>query len=184
MLDRDPADGEHVRHAVGLASRAVDRIVELMDEVSELARLRAKGVRLPLRSMSIRSVLTQAVQAVTLPAGADVQLDVVAPVDVRLRVDEARLRSVFETLIVALARAQAGATTIDLQVTKRRASTLITVAPRSLLRGATVDRPLDVSRGGTGLRLPIAEAIVQAHGGLMRERWVAGRWVGFAVRLT
>lgn len=183
MIDADPALGDRSRRATGQARRAVARLVEMLDEVSELARLRDAKGKLPLRRLSVRSVLTQAVQAVTLPAGADCALDVVAPVDVRLRGDEQRLKSVFETLIVALARTQATATTIDLHVTARRASTLITVTPRTLHRGATSDRPLDVSRGGTGFLLPIAEAIVQRHGGRLRERWMAGRWVGYAVRL-
>ena len=67
---------------------------------------------------------------------------------------------------------------------KGKASTLITVTPHTLGHGAVIDRPLDPTRGGTGLRLPIAEAVVQAHDGRLRERWIAGRWAGFAVKLT
>ena len=48
--------------------------------------------------------MSQAVQAVELPENAEGDLDVVAPSDVRMRVDEARLRAVFCTLILTLAR--------------------------------------------------------------------------------
>ncbi|MDO8681313.1 MAG: HAMP domain-containing sensor histidine kinase [Acidobacteriota bacterium] len=184
MLDQDPTLGERPRRVVGDATRAADRLVTLLDEIAELARLKDEALRPTLRSMSLRSILNQAVQAVTLPPGYEVKLDVVAPADVRRRVDEARLRAVFETLIFTLVRGHSGAATIDLRLVKGRASTLITVTPQTLGHGAVIDRPLDPTRGGTGLRLPIAEAVVQAHGGRLRERWIAGRWAGFAVKLT
>ena len=184
MLDQDPTLGERPRRVVGDATRAADRLVTLLDEIAELARLKDEALRPALRSMSLRSILNQAVQAVTLPPGHEVELDVVAPADVRRRVDEPRLRAVFETLIFTLARGHSGAATIDLRLVKGRASTLITVTPRTLGHGAVIDRPLDPTRGGTGLRLPIADAVVQAHGGRLRERWIAGRWAGFAVKLT
>lgn len=182
ILEQDPTLRERPRRVVADTTQAANRLVTLLDEVSELARLKDAALRPALRSMSLRSVLNQAVQAVTLPPGYEVDLDVVAPADVRRRVDETRLRTVFETLIFTLVRGHSGAATIDLRLVKGRASTLITVTPRTLGHGTVSDRPLDLSRGGTGLRLPIAEAIVQAHGGRLRERWVAGRWAGFAVK--
>lgn len=184
LLAQDAALTERPRRVVADAARATDRLAVLLDELGELARLKDGAVRLTLRSMSLRSVLNQAVQAVTLPAGLELELDVLAPVDVRLRVDEERLRAVFETLIFALASGHTGAATIDLQLAKARRSITVTVTPRSLGHGPVVDRPLDLSRSGTGLQLPIAEAVVQAHGGRLRERWVAGRWAGFVVKLA
>ena len=95
MLDRDPALHHRFRQAVDEAIQAADRIVALLDEVGELATLKDGQVRLTLKSMSLRSVLNQAVQAVTLPDSHDIELDVVAPGDVRMRVDEGRLRTAF-----------------------------------------------------------------------------------------
>lgn len=183
MLDQDPTLGQRPRKAIAEAMRAADKLVGLLDEIGELARLKEEAMRLTLKSMSLRSVLNQAVQAVTLPASHDVELDVVAPVDVRMRVDEARMVSVFCTLTYVLARAQTGAATIDLGLTRRKGAAYVTVTPRTLGHGKIVDQPVDLTRGGSGLLLPIADAIVQAHGGRLRERWVAGRWVGFIVRL-
>jgi signal transduction histidine kinase len=183
VLDQDPTLNHRVRKVIGEATQAADRLVELLDEIGELARLKDRAVRLSLKSLSLRSVLNQAVQAVELPASHDVELDVVAPGDVRRRVDEARMRSVFETLISVLARAQTGSATIDLRLSKTKSAAYVWVTPRSLARGKIVDQPLDVSRGGSGMLLPIAEAIVQAHGGRLRERWVGGRWSGFVVKL-
>jgi signal transduction histidine kinase len=183
LLDQDPALTQRLRKISGEATRAADRLVELLDEIGELAKLKEGSVRLNLKAMSLFSVLNQAVQAAALPASHDVELDVVAPVDVRMRVDEVRLRTAIGTLIHVLARAQTGAATIDLRLTKMTASTSILVTPRTLGRGKIVDQSLDLSRAGTGLLLPIADAIIQAHRGKLRERWVAGRWSGFVIRL-
>lgn len=183
LLDQDPALPERRRKAVHDAMRAADRLAGLLDEMGDLASLANDTTRLTPKSLSLRSVLTQAVQAATLPDDADIDLDVAAPTDVRLRADETRLRDVFATLIGAVARAQTGAATIELRLVKTPRGRHVTVLPRSLNGGKVVDRPLDMIRGGSGLRLPIADAIVQAHGGRLRERWIAGRWCGFVVRL-
>jgi signal transduction histidine kinase len=183
MLDHDPTLSQRARKLIGDATRAADRLVHLLDEVGELARLRERAVRLSLKSTSLRSVLNQAVQAVELPDSHDVELDVVSTGDVRRRVDEARMRSVFETLIAVLATAQPGAATIDLRLTRTKSAAYVWVTSRSLARGKITDLPLDVSRAGSGMLLPIAEAIVQAHGGKLRERWLGGRWSGFIVKL-
>jgi signal transduction histidine kinase len=182
-LDQDPTLTQRVRKISGEAGRAADRLVELLDEIGELAKLKEDSIRLNLKALSLRSVMNQAVQAVFLPASHDVELDVVAPVDVRMRVDEARLRTAVGTLIYVLARAQTGAATIDLRLIKTKVSSSILVTPRTLGRGKIVDQPIDLTRGGNGLLLPIADAIIQAHGGRLRERWVAGRWSGFVVKL-
>lgn len=182
-LHQDPTLTQRARKVIDDATAAADGLVALLDEVGELARFKDGAVRLTLKSMSLRSVLNQAVQAAELPDSHDVELDVVAPADVRRRVDEARMRQVFGTLIFVLARAQTGAATIDLRLTRSKSSAYVWVTPRSLLRGKIVDQPIDVTRGGSGMLLPIAEAIVQAHGGKLRERWIAGRWSGFIVRL-
>jgi signal transduction histidine kinase len=182
-LDKDPTVPQRHRKAVDEAARAADRIVALLDEIGELATIRDGTIALELKSMSLRSVLNQAVQAVELPASHDVELDVVAPGDVRMRVDEARLRTAICTLIAVLAGAQRGPATIDLRLSKRGGWATIVISPRSLGRGKIVDQPLDLSRSGWGLMLPIAESIIDAHGGKLRERWIAGRWLGFVVKL-
>ncbi len=182
-LDGDQSLGHRARKVIGEAARAADRLVSLLDEIGELARLKDGAVPLALKSTSLRSVLNQAVQAVELPASHDVELDVVAPADVRRRVDEARLRTAFCTLIDVLARAQTGAATIDLRLSRTKSAAHVWVTPRSLLRGKVVDQPIDVSRSGSGMLLPIAEAIISTHGGKLRERWIAGRWSGFVVTL-
>lgn len=183
LLEQDATLGERPRRVMTEMTRATDRLAALLDEVSELAHLKDGRIKLNLRSMSLRSVLNQAVQSVELPDNFETDLDVVAPADVRMRVDEARLRAVFNTLVVTFARAQSGTASIDLRLSKGRTSVQVVVQPRSLGRGTVAEQPVDFKRGGTGLQLPIADAVIQAHGGRLRERWVAGRWAGFVVKL-
>jgi signal transduction histidine kinase len=183
MLEQDPGLTQRVRKITGEAMLGADRLVELLDEIGELAKLKDGSLRLNLKAMSLRSVLNQAVQAAVLPASHDIELDVLAPNDVRMRVDEVRLRTALGTLVYVLARAQTGAATIDLRLTRTKVSTSVLVTPRTLGRGKIIDASLDLTRPGTGLLLPIADAIIQAHGGKVRERWVAGRWSGFVVKL-
>lgn len=183
LLEQDATLGDRPRRVMSEMTRATDRLAALLDELSELAHLKDGRIKLSLRSMSVRSVLNQAVQAVELPDNFETDLDVVAPTDIRMRVDEARLRAVFSTLVVTFARAQSGSASIDLRLSKHRTSVQVVVQPRTLGRGTVVEQPVDFKRGGTGMQLPIADAVVQAHGGRLRERWVAGRWAGFVVKL-
>jgi two-component system OmpR family sensor kinase len=183
LLDQDATLGVRPRRVMAEMTRATDRLAGLLDELSELAHLKDGSIKLTMRSVSLRSVMNQAVQAVELPENAEGDLDVVVPSDVRMRVDEARLRAVLCTLIVTLARAQTSSVSFDLRLLKGRRSAHMVVQPRTLGRGTVVEQAVDFSRGGTGLQLPIADAVVQAHGGRLRERWVAGRWAGFVVKL-
>lgn len=183
LLEQDASLGERPRRVMLEISRATDRLAAILDEITELAHLKDGRTKLVLKRTSLRSVLHQAVQAVEMPENFETDLDVVAPVDVRMRLDEPRLRAAFCALLVTLARAQSGSTGFDLQLTKGRSSTQVIVQPRSLSRGTIVDRPVDFARGGTGLQLPIADAVVHAHGGRLKERWVAGKFAGFVVKL-
>jgi signal transduction histidine kinase len=185
MLEQDITLTDRPRRAIDAATQAVVKLTGLLDEMSELGRYKHGSVRLTLKAMSLRSVLSQAVQAVVLPT-TDVVLDVVAPADVKLRLDEARLRQVFESLITAVARAQNGPATLELGLTAPRVkggTAQVVVAIRTIGRAAVIEKPLELTRAGVGLSLPIADSIVAAHGGKLRERWQGGKWAGFVVKL-
>ena len=97
-----------------------------------------------------------------------------------------RLRQVFESLITAVARAQNGPATLELGLTAPRVkggTAQVVVAIRSIGRAAVIEKPLELTRAGVGLSLPIADSIVAAHGGKLRERWQGGKWAGFVVKL-
>lgn len=183
LLEQDATIGERPRKKMLEMTRAAERLAAILDEVSELAHLKDGRLKLTMRRTSLRSVLNQAVQAVVLPEGFETDLDVVAPLDVRMRLDEVRLSAAISSLVVTLARAQASAISFDLRLVKGRTTTQVVIQPRSLGRGTLQERPVDFGRGGMGLRLPIADAVIQGHGGRLRERWLAGKFAGFVVKL-
>ena len=116
MLDHDLTLGQKARKVDRGRDARRRQLVALLDEIGELARLKDQAVRLTLKSMSLRSVLHQAVQAAALPDRHDVELDVVAPADVRRRVDEGpHARRLWDADLRAGAR-QTGAATIDLRL--------------------------------------------------------------------
>ena len=46
VLDQDPTINQRVRKIIGEATSAADRLVELLDEIGELAKLKEDSVRL------------------------------------------------------------------------------------------------------------------------------------------
>jgi signal transduction histidine kinase len=67
MLESDLTLAARARNVIDEAARGADKIVALLDEMGELARLRDGSFRPALKSTSLRSVLNQAVQAAKLP---------------------------------------------------------------------------------------------------------------------
>lgn len=181
MLDQDGTLGERPRRILGEVGRATDRLAALLDQMSELAHLQDGRLELVRRSRSLRAVLTQAAQSVVLPDQVEATITVRAPADVRMRLDEARLQAAIATLIITVARAQPGPAALELQLTRTRAGARIVLQPQDATGRKVVERPVDLSRGGTGLALPIADTVIRAHGGRLRERWAGSEWLGFGV---
>jgi hypothetical protein len=59
----------------------------------------------------------------------------------------------------------------------------LTITAMEPLKASHVDCPLDLSRGGLGLELPIAAFVIDAHRGQVMERREQQRFVGVVVWL-
>jgi signal transduction histidine kinase len=178
---------ERQRKAVIAALDASSRAVAIVEETSELSRLLGGETAFRRVTIPLSSLLHASVQAVELPEDPAVDLDVVEASNVIVSVDEARLRAALVAFLTAIVRAQSRPVTVQIRATRlpksRRPAVRVLVAPRTVsgLRGR--ERPFDPARGGQGLQLAIAVAVVEAHGGNVQERSLGNRPAGLVVRL-
>ena len=175
LLDQQPTalSATH-REAVAAALRASERCLELLAQASALAQIwrqEAPIARMPLALTAVLAPLAQAVHATT-----DQRLPVAVAPSPELQVsgDSRLLRTALSSLVVSVHRAQPEPLTVDVSASAERRDerdgVAILIAPRGDTAGAGADAPLDLRRGGLGLELPMAAAIIEAHGGSVHER--------------
>lgn len=161
------------RIVVTAALRAGDRAAELLAEASLLGHLHVGDIVLDRKRVALIPLLHQAVQAVDLPEESPVALDVLTTMSVQVLADEPRLRAALVSVITAVARAQTSTVTVEITATKtqlqRRPTIRLRIGPRTLTRVKARETPPDLTRGGMGLSLPIAVAVIEAHRGKIRE---------------
>lgn len=171
--------------AIGDASRALDRMTGLLDELSRYAQwARGESVIAPARA-SLREVLTQAAARAVSVAGADgaLSVEVQSSADVTAEVDVQRLAEACGSLVVAVARANAKAPGVSLAVAGTSRGATLRIEPLPMVQRRLEARPPDLGRGGMGLAVPFADLVIRAHRGVLTELWSADTWYGYRVRL-
>jgi signal transduction histidine kinase len=178
---------EPSRECIAAALRATDRMADILDEASLFAHMNMGDVKLAPKRVPLATVVHTAIQAARLPQDSLVDLDSTALPNVTLDADEPRLRTALATCITAVARAQASNVVVQLSTTPTRLAgrraIRIRIGPRTVSGVETTEAELDVRRGGLGLALPIAAAIVNGHGGRIRESRHGDRSDGLLVTL-
>jgi two-component system, OmpR family, sensor kinase len=173
--------------AVVAALEASGRAVTLVEEASELSRLLSGDAVFRKATLPLSSLLHASIQAVELPEEPAVDLDVVEASNVIVSVDEARMRSALAALLTAIVRTQSRPVTVQVTATrlrvKGRLAARVIVAPWTVSRLRARELPFDAARGGQGLQLAIAAAVIEAHGGRVSERNLGNRPAGLVVRL-
>lgn len=178
---------ESHQKAIRAALHASERTLALTDEASELSRLLRGDVTLKRTRVPVSSLLHAVVQAVELPDDPAIDLDVPEGSTAIVSVDETRIRAALAALITTVVRAQARPGTVQLTATSHttlgKRTVRLVVAPLTISRLHTRELPFDAAKGGLGLQAAIAAAVVDAHGGAVRERHMANRPAGLIVRL-
>ena len=162
---RLPADGAD--HAViGDIQNRIESLNAMVQDLLVFARPKAPA----LAQTPIRALLTDITTGFRRdPAHADVEVRV-SGADPTLRVDHEQLRLVFHNLVLNAAQAMNGSGTIDLQVRATADLCEVRVADMGPGLSASVLRTMfepffTTKHRGSGLGLPTARRIVEAHGG-------------------
>ena len=173
--------------AVAAALKASDRVTELLGQVSTLARLERDAGGLNLTPVPLLQLLEPAQRAVSLSRAPRMTLERDDSADVAVRADAPLLRAALTALMAALIRAQTTDEDVHLLTRERdedgRRGIALTISVMPPGDEAPIEEPLDVSRGGLGLDLPLATVVVGAHGGTIREHRSRGRLLGVVVWL-
>jgi signal transduction histidine kinase len=188
LLDQSAAElSEQSRQSVAAALGASDRMAEVLDEASFLAHLRVGDVRLEPRQVPLPGLVRAAIQAAALPDAAVVDVNPADLAPFTVCADEDRLRGALATLIAAVARPQSREVVVAITAVRSRTAgqdfvELHFAAPQ-IAGGDVSEVELNQTRGGFGLTVPIAAAIVEGHGGRIRELRSGDRGAGIIVSI-
>jgi signal transduction histidine kinase len=174
MLQRDTDAPLAERHQkmIDEAEKSCARLVALIAELSEIAKMDAGTVALSLKPIDTFHLLAEVAGQVQEVEDRHVRLkvdglDVGAP----MPGDAPRLRRTFDAVFRALMREKPGPCTLIVdrrrEIRDGRSCAVIVVAEEASVRDA-YDRPrgpFDEHRGGMGLELPLARRVIEHHGG-------------------
>ena len=187
LEQREPELTDQQRHAVAAALKAGDRATEVLAQLSLLAEMTRREMPLEFQSTGLAELLGAVAEGTALtPAHNPKATPAVAPVAPRqVRADWNLLRLALTGLVAAIVRAQPS----DVPVTIGTRDDVRDDVPGVAIQIAAGDiadateQPLDETRGGLGLDLPIAAAVITSHRGDVQE-WRRGtRLVGMVVWL-
>jgi len=170
--DADPALSERQRHMVDEAEKSCSRLVALVAELSDLAKLDAGRSTMTEDSFDLFPVIAEVAGTVHEAADRDVRLDVRGtPAGAPLVGDLNRLRAAFGAFFRAALREQAapGIVAAERRLTTgvgRRNADIIIAELRSVEQVyGSAAATFNERRGGMGLVLPIARRVIERHGG-------------------
>jgi PAS domain S-box-containing protein len=184
------------RKALGVISRQMARLVRLVDDLLDVTRIATGKVTLNREPVTIQSVVSAAVEAVS-PAihAARHEFELIMPDEpLSLEVDGDRIAQVIGNLLMNAAKYTPRRGKITLAVSTDIDQVVVRVADNGM--GISEDQlprlfemfmqvgPPEKSQGGLGVGLTIAKRLVESHGGSIEAHSGGpGRGAEFVVRL-
>lgn len=176
-----------------VAIENADRMKRLLEDFLDLDRARI-GLELDLAAVDAESLVSSAVETVK-PAADAASITVITQVQAgQLKADRARLGQALISVLSNAIKFSAAGTTVTVDVRQDEQETRIAVTDQG--RGVPVERMESIfepfrqvdqtdqrDRGGAGVGLAIAKAIVQAHRGSIEVSSELGRGTTFTIRL-
>ncbi|MDH3598060.1 MAG: hybrid sensor histidine kinase/response regulator [Candidatus Tectomicrobia bacterium] len=185
-------DTEQIEY-LDIAYQSAERLHTLYTKVCTLSALRAGQWTLIQESADLQDVVDQAVQAVAQTATAShVQIDLTRLHGARVPLDRTQMQDVVMTLLDNAIRVSPPASQVAVRLWREVSHLCLSVsdqgpgiAPVFLPQVFEPFAHADMRHhtGGHGLSLPIAQQIVEAHGGAIEVRSVQEEGTVFTVRL-
>lgn len=200
---RDVLDGrmgplrEELAGQIGVAERNARRLLGLVDQLLDVARLDSGGLRPRVRSMDLAAFVRQRVE-VFLPLAERREIDLAlrAPAEpVEAWFDEVQLEKVFDNLIGNALKFTPRGGGVEVEVSAPPWSPRMTVAVRDTGPGIPEDQlgriferfyqgePAPRRRAGAGIGLSLARQLVELHGGTVSVKSSEGEGAVFTVEL-
>ncbi len=183
---------------LGNASRSIDRLVELVNDLDQISKLESGGMPLSPESFRIQDLVADVYEEFSLQAGGqDMKLEFKKGTEGAIPVfaDKARIRQVLVNLIEnALKYGRPGGTITTGSYTMDDKRIYIEISddgpgiseehlPRIFERFYRADRNRSRHIGGTGLGLAIVKHIIEAHGQTVTARSKPGVGSSFGFTL-
>jgi signal transduction histidine kinase len=172
------AKPEEQPHYLDLVLDETTRLIGLVNDLLELARIQAGAVQLIYANFDLAVLITEVKETFTLPA-TEKSLSLTAevqPVPLWVNADRDRIKQVLLNLLSNAVRYADRGGTVHIEAKRGSGGAIISVTDtgsgvpseelsRIFEKFHRLDRSRDSATGGTGLGLPIAKQLVALHGG-------------------
>lgn len=178
LIDGGIEDADVNMHYLIRASKSLDRLISIVDDLESISKLESGNLILEQRTFDICDLSKEIIESLEMQAKEKkIKLSIVEGSDKQLYVhaDKERLRQVLVNLMVnSIKYGRPGGTT-SISFSEDNESVLVNVSddgigvdkehlPRLFERFYRVDKSRSREQGGTGLGLAIVKHIVEAHG--------------------
>jgi len=174
MLQRDTAGAlnDHQRKMVDEAEKSCARLVALIGEMSDLAKLDSGAIALARQPVDVFALVSEVAEHVQEARDREVRLEVRGENGAaHISGDATRLRAAFAAVFGGVLRERGGPCVVvaerhrETRDGRRAAVVVVSEADSVQTAYERAGGPFDEKRGGMGLALPLARRVIEGHGG-------------------